>query len=278
MTVAARRSLGRTQHALLQGPADVVLGSSPFPERPPSVTGTLTVRTEPANARIRVVTASGSAYRDGMPLAPGQYEVVVEAENHEPFRKHLSVDGSAAYRISLCRLETRTKRICHDRPVTRYLAENRESKRSIDVTASIDLEGFLKNRGVAQSDMHDVMERTMRIIAGSGPKREHIRDIMCAIAKKELSNRAREYAQDRRATKCRADGGSYVRGSDRGPVCSPCDDISTRECVARVSWSCSYAKSVKVPYSDTERVCSDKKQTERVCPRGGAEAVVMHLR
>ena len=276
MTVAARQRLGRSQHALLQGPSDAVLGTTPFPERP--VVDTLTVRTEPAHAQVRVVTSSGSAYQDGMPLVPGQYEVAVEAGNHESFRKKLSVSGSTTYRISLCRLETRTQRVCNDRSVTHHRTETRKTTGNIDETESIDLRGFLENRGVAQSDLDDAMGNLMRAMDGNPRKHNRVRDIMCGIATKRLMNRIDGHAEGRRMAKCRDKGGSYVQGSYGGPACSPCDNILRRQCMAKISWSCSYSESVQVPYSDTERECSDKTRTERICPRGGADAVVTLLR
>ena len=256
-------------------PSDIVIGGGP--DDPP-VTGSLTVRTEPANARVRVITSPDSEYQDRMPLAPGQYEVQVEAEGHEPFRKSLKIDGSTTYRISLCRLKARTTRVCHDRPVTRHRTESQEITGSIDVVESIDLQGYLENRGVARSDIDDAVGSLMGTIADNRRKHERVRDIMCGIAKKRLMNRMHEHAESHRAAKCRADGGTYVQGSYREPACSPCDDILTQqECMARVSWSCSYTKSVQVPYSTTESECSDETRTERVCPRGGAEAVVTLL-
>ena len=278
MTVAARRSLGRIQDALLQGPSDAVLGPVPPGERPLSVIGTLTVRTEPANAQVRVITSSGSAYRDDMLLAPGQYEVAVEAENYEPFRKSLSINGSTTYRISLCRLETRTKQVCHDRPVTRHRAESRKTTGNIDETESIDLQGYLETRGVTRRDMPGAIENLKRTIADNSHKRGRVRDIMCGIARKRLTNRMGGHTEEHRMSRCRAHGGSYVQGSYGEPACSPCDDILSGQCIARAFWSCSYTKSVQVPYSDTERECSDKKSTERICPRGGTEAVVTLLR
>ena len=274
MTVAARRSLGRVQDARLQGLPDAVLGSGSFRERPPSVAGTLTVRTEPVDARVRV---SGAAYRDGMPLATGQYEVSVQAENHEPFRRRLSIDGPTTYMISLCRLEARTKPVCHDRPVTRHRTESRTTTQSIDETESIDLRGYLDNRGIAPSDMHGALDNLMRTVADNPRKLGRVRDIMCGIAKKRLMNRASGRTEGHRMSECRAQGGSYVQGSYGGPACSACEDIVNGPCTAKLSWSCSYTTSVQVPYSDTERECSDETRTERICPIGGVEAVVTLL-
>ena len=63
--------------------------------------GKLPARTVPANARVRVFTSTGSSYREGMVLTRGQYELAVEAAQHEPFRRHLTVEGPTAYGISL---------------------------------------------------------------------------------------------------------------------------------------------------------------------------------
>ena len=53
----------------------------------------ITVRTVPPNARVRVFTPSGSTYRDAMNVQPGQYEVAVDAPDHEPFRQMLPIEG-----------------------------------------------------------------------------------------------------------------------------------------------------------------------------------------
>ena len=79
----------------------------------------ITVETVPANARIRVVTAAGSTYQSGMIVRPGKYEIAVDAPNHESFRQSLLFEGPTKYRISLCRLESRTQRICEDKPIIR---------------------------------------------------------------------------------------------------------------------------------------------------------------
>ena len=184
MSGAARKNLGRIQNALLQGLPDAVLGTAPFPERPVTAVDTLTVRTEPADAQIRVITSTGSVYRDGMPLAPGQYEVAVEAKNHEPFRKRLSISGPTTYRISLCRLETRTQRVCHDSPVTRHRTETRKTTRNIDETEIIDLRGYLETRNVPHSDMDSALGALRHAIDVNPRKRKFVRDVMCEIAKR----------------------------------------------------------------------------------------------
>ena len=70
--------------------------------------GTLTVETVPLGAQVRI---SGKDYRDSMRLKNGDYEVFIEAEGHEPFRSRLTIEGSTAYKISLCSLENETKRL-----------------------------------------------------------------------------------------------------------------------------------------------------------------------
>ena len=79
----------------------------------------ITVRTVPSNAKVRVFTASGSTYRDAMNVQPGRYEIAVDAPHHEPFRQWLAVEGPTTYKISLCKLETKTEKICENEPVTR---------------------------------------------------------------------------------------------------------------------------------------------------------------
>ena len=76
----------------------------------------------------------------------GQYEVAVEAGQHEPFRRRLAVEGPTAYRISLCKKAARTKRVCDGKKVQRFLTKTRYKiktktikRRSVKVyTTSID--------------------------------------------------------------------------------------------------------------------------------------------
>ena len=79
----------------------------------------ITVQAIPQDAKVRVFTASGSTYRDAMVVQPGQYEIAVDAPNHEPFRQRLAVEGPTTYKISLCKLEEKVEKICKDGPVTR---------------------------------------------------------------------------------------------------------------------------------------------------------------
>ena len=93
----------------------------------------VTVHTVPPNANVRVFTASGSEeYRDGMLVKSGEYEIAVDAPNYESFRQALYFEGPAEYRISLCRLESRTQRVCEDKPIERSRSvQNYQDKRLI---------------------------------------------------------------------------------------------------------------------------------------------------
>ena len=85
----------------------------------------ITVETVPANARVRVFTAAGSQYQDGMTVEPGRYEIAVEAPRHEPFRRTLDVEGPTTYRVSLCGFENQIQNVCTDRPIrVRSLSES----------------------------------------------------------------------------------------------------------------------------------------------------------
>ena len=92
---------------------------------------TLTVRTVPANAQVRVATNAGIAYHHGMHLQSGTYDVTVEAQGHEPLRQRLAVDGPSEYRIALCRLESRTEEVCKDREATSYRTETRTQSETL---------------------------------------------------------------------------------------------------------------------------------------------------
>ena len=92
----------------------------------------ITVQTIPQDAKVRVFTASGSTYRDAMVVQPGQYEIAVDAPNHEPFRQRLAVEGPTTYKISLCKLEEKVEKICKDRPVTRTKKVRKSRDRRIE--------------------------------------------------------------------------------------------------------------------------------------------------
>ena len=94
-----------------------------------TATTSITVETIPPSARVHVFTSAGSAYRDGMKVQPGNYEIAVEAAQHEPFRQRLAVGGPTTYRISLCKLETAPEQVCELKSVTRTrLVERRGDK------------------------------------------------------------------------------------------------------------------------------------------------------
>ena len=86
MTRAARREFGRVQDAGLHGDESAVLAfsspggwdSRPLLGPPPAA---FTVRVEPADARVRILNI-GPAYRAGMGLPAGSYEVEASAEGY----------------------------------------------------------------------------------------------------------------------------------------------------------------------------------------------------
>ena len=92
----------------------------------------ITVQTIPQDAKVRVFTASGSTYRDAMVVQPDQYEIAVDAPDHEPFRQRLAVEGPTTYKISLCKLEEKVEKICKDRPVTRTKKVRKSHDRRIE--------------------------------------------------------------------------------------------------------------------------------------------------
>ena len=96
----------------------------------------ITVKTVPTNARVRVFTETGSNYRDGMTLEPGRYEIAVDAPRHETFRQRLDVEGPTTYRVSLCGFESRTQNVCTDKPVTRTKSVRKSLEKWVEGSGS----------------------------------------------------------------------------------------------------------------------------------------------
>lgn len=227
---------------------------------------TLTLQTVPANAQVRVFTSTGSNYREGMVLTRGQYEVAVEAAQHEPFRRRLTVEGPTAYRISLCKLESRTKQVCNDKKVQRFRTETRYKiktktvkRRSVKVyTTSIDDE----------DDCHWALDKLADAeFDGTVVNYQHYHRLTEFMS----------YGQVRRG--CERDGGRFVRykkrigGDDEWEAKTTCscgglDSLSgaMRYCRVSLTWQCRYKENVRVPYTATEKKCTNVPDVRTVCP------------
>lgn len=240
----------------------------------------LTVRTVPPDARIRVSTTTGATYRDGMRLPPGQYEVSVEAKDHEPFRQHLAVDGPTSYRISLCKLEMRTEQICEDKQVERNRTERKTTIVDVEEDASVEVSEYLDEKGRDE-------DRYERLAESRSSLRRFMKDALCLRAARKLRRIVNGGERERivptggskyMRSECESDGGKFLKRSLRwidgdydsdkkGNDCS-CDDLfyAFDECTLTVTWQCEVTKNVQVPYSVTEKVCRDETRPQRNCP------------
>ena len=234
----------------------------------------LTVSTVPPDALVRVSTTTGAAYRDGMRLVPGQYEVSVEAKDHEPFRQRLSVDGPTSYQISLCKLEMRYEQICEDKQVERVRTERKTTTEDIEEYETAEVSDYLDEKG------HDY-DRYEQRADSSRKVRNAMEGLLCRRAARKLRKRINDghFRVEARGSKymrseCARRGGRYVRDSldeidtdGDGNECD-CDSLyyTFDECVASVTWECKVTKNVQVPYSVTEEVCRDEARSQRICP------------
>ena len=217
---------------------------------------TLSVRTVPSGARVRIATNDGAtAYRKGMRLEPGRYRIEVEARDHEPFRQYLDVTGNTEYEISLCRLEQRTKRECTNEEVTRHRTERRRSTRSMQDNEIISLID-------ADLTVDDDLEELYEEFNGRPPRgnpRAELRSQLCWLAYLELEPRI--------TRGCRRVDGSFVDDSHSTDCeCELDGDYINDYCELTVDWECSVTKEVQVPYTTTEEKCEDKILEDRICP------------
>ena len=236
----------------------------------------LTVRTVPPDARIRVFTTAGATYRDGMRLSPGQYEVSVEAKDHEPFRQKLAVEGPTSYRISLCKLEMRTEQICEDKQVERSRTERKTTLVDVEEDASVEVSELLEEKGRSEDSYERKAERRSSLRRSTGK-------VLCNRAEDKLQERINDGnfvvpdgGSEYMRSECASLGGKfhwdsleYIGDGDRydGNDCS-CDDLyyAFDECTATATWQCEVTKDVQVPYSVTEKECRDETRPQRICP------------
>ena len=204
----------------------------------------ITVRTVPANATVRVFTASGSTYRDAMNVQPGQYEVAVDAPDHEPFRQRLAVEGPTTYQVSLCKLETKTERICEDKPVTRTRDITKHHDRRIERSVTESVPAKLGSRVLNPSALIEKWSRVRRL---------------CQTAEQRI----RETTKDT----CETLGGRVDWDSFR-IVRTNCDRFPRIKIVTVVgSIECmNIPEVIKESYVETEPVCQDAMEEVRICP------------
>jgi hypothetical protein len=74
---------------------------------PPPPLPTLTIATDPADARVRVMNVA-PAYRARMPLAPGAYDVLVDRAGYVPSRQWIRLDGDRTVAVRLAPQSTST--------------------------------------------------------------------------------------------------------------------------------------------------------------------------
>ena len=212
--------------------------------------------------RWRVFTTAGSNYREGMVLTRGQYEVAVEAGQHAPFRRRLTVDGPTAYRISLCKLESRQQSICENKPVTRYRTETKESIRTM---AKRDSFSVNSSDSTGCWEALGKLAKEMDVRGGLGLY-EH------AARVTDVEYFSRRYMRRR----CRQGGGAFVSTKKRvgenkswaAKTSCSCTRIRSFDyrCKVSMTWRCRYNTTVKIPYPTTEKDCRNISKTERVCP------------
>lgn len=250
VVVRARELKGQDQTPWVNGNMDQVLVTLP-------AFATLSVRTVPSGARVRITTNDGAtAYQEDMRLEPGRYRIEVEARDHEPFEEYLDVAGNTEYEISLCRLEQRTKQECTDVEVTRYRTESRRSTRSMNGDQTLDPwdgDQILDN---------DPFKNRYEPLNGRPPRRglrAEIRSGLCRLAYFELEPKFKQ--------RCRRVGGSFVDES-LSPRCE-CEldgEYYKDYCELTVAWECSVTEEIRVPYTTTEKKCEERSQTDRICP------------
>ena len=247
VVVRARELKGQDQTPWVNGNMDQVLVTLP-------AFATLSVRTVPSGARVRIVTNDGAtAYQEDMRLEPGRYRIEVEARDHEPFRQDLDVTGNTEYEISLCRLEQRTKHECTDEEVTRDRIERRRSIRSMQ-------DGEIKDSMDADPELESIYESFNGRPSRSA--RRDIRQTLCTHAYNDLAHNIEPGCSDI--------DGSFVSGSlSEDTMDCECEingDYYSDYCKLTASWKCSVTEEVKVPYTTTEKKCEERIQTDRICP------------
>ena len=215
----------------------------------------LTLQTVPANAGVRVFTSKGSeAYRKGMVLTAGRYEVAVAAPQHETFRQRIDVSGPTSYRISLCKLETRMKNECPQNATAKHETRTRTMRKRDTQYVS----GSYGRRAC-----EDAFGLMFEDINGGGISEYNHGQRMIW-----LNGRGEGYLRRR----CQQDGGAIQKISKAGfrgwhaeARCSCAreanDYTGKRKCEVSIAWRCAYREEIKPPGN-----CRNVPKTERSCP------------
>ena len=207
---------------------------------------TLSVDTIPTGAEVRVVTPMGALYEDGMTLPAGQYVIRVRAKGFAPFNRELTVDGPTKYQVSLCRLESTTKRICEDTPVSR----TRETVTEASVWRS-SLKGYAE-LGYSNEEL--------RALSYDGF--HSVQVLLCRLAKQEMKSKAEQYCSSEFK-------GSLVPGSFRknypfALTTVPCEEQEKVLVSVGGTYLCRYV--AEESYVEYVKECHDELRTIPKCP------------
>ena len=211
-------------------------------ENAPEPKTSITVRTVPPDAQVRVFTSAGSTYRDGMVVQPGHYELLVEARQHEAFRKVLPVEGATTYQISLCRLESQVQAVCENKNVTKTKWIEKKDDVTIDSFAYADMEDF----GVDVEWYIDM----------STSEQRELKDKLCRAVENKVLDELEDACE--RIYEGRIDHGSFkIMKKDCSDMSAGADAIIV--CVGALD---EYPEE----YVEAVKDCRDETRQVRVCP------------
>lgn len=186
-----------------------------------------------------------------MPVGRGEHEVTVEAQGHERFSGRLAVDGPTEYRIDLCRIESRTERICEDEEVTKWRTETVEEVDELYVREWYDMPTW-------QTSL-------MTDYRMFGSSHREILDLLCNPGNPDnVTSKVIRYLKD----ECDVNyDGRLRRGSVEVESCD-CDYefYETGICEVEVIGDCVYEDEERVPYTTIRQVCRDEQRSNQVCP------------
>ena len=259
MTRAAHRDYDRDQTAvLIEGnQSATVLAVAPeegFPARP-SLTSpsTVVLQTIPENAQVRI---DDVPYQQNMSLDPGTHEVVVEAQGHESVSRMLDLpSGTTEFRIVLCRLDSRTERICENTNKTIYRTEEETDT----LTIEDDHEYTFSNYELAQ-----IQPSFYRY-----PYQTAVRMLNSAYCEGNRKNSPPWRLKRILKSECEDQDGRLRRNTyDIGCDCNEWG------CTAEGTVECEITQEVKVPETVSKEVCHDEPRVDRICP----DQIVTQLR
>ena len=207
----------------------------------------ITVRTVPPNANVRVVTASGSEYRDGMLVKPGEYDIAVDAPDHEPFRKQLQIKGPTVYEISLCKLDTKMQTNCEDSPVQRTINVASTHEETYEGTGQAIFRSF--------SIAADKLDASTYLLK-TNPK-EALRQF-CSLSEQR--------ARDDAVRQCERRGGQPNRDTFR-VIERKCSNGRSPSAKVTGTMVCTFSEVVQQTHTEMVRKCSNEETKERTCPK-----------